>query len=379
MMPTRFLAGFAALAVAGVAAAGVARTPRETTSTVPARLDDATYWRLVGELSEPGGYFRSDNFVSNEGELQYVIPDLQRTVPRGRAYIGVGPEQNLTYIAALDPAVVFIVDIRRQNLVHHLMFKALMETSPDRVTYVSRLLSRTPPVALDSTATVVDIFNAMAMVAPDTALYRRNFDEIREHLTERHGFALPETDIEGLRYIFSAFAEAGGSLTYSFGQMNNQRFGGWMPTLAEMMSETDADGIRRGYLASEANYRAVRSLHERNLIIPVVGDFGGPKAIRAVGDWLRRHDAKVGVFYASNVEQYLFQDPAVAAAFYANLQTLPTDSASIFVRSVSSRGWVPRRNPNSRLAQITMGIEPMLKAIREGRVANYMELVTLVP
>ena len=377
MTGIRVLVAVVALSVVGVPAAG--RHMRGEAGPLPERIADSTYWRLVGELSEPGGYFRSDNFVSNEGELQYVIPDLLRVVPRGRAYIGVGPEQNLTYIAALDPAIVFIVDIRRQNLVHHLMFKALMETSADRVTYLSRLLSRPAPAGLDTTATVVELFNAMMLAVPDTQLYHRTLREIGEHLTVTHGFALGDTDLEGLRYIVGAFAEAGASLTYSWGQMNNRRFGGWMPTLAEMMTETDADGVHRGYLASESTYRAVKSLHERNLIVPVVGDFGGPKAIRAVGEWLRSHDATVGVFYASNVEQYLFEDPEVAAAFYANLATLPTDSASTFVRSVSSRGWVPRRNPNSRLAQITMPIQPMLRAIREGRVANYMELVLLKP
>lgn len=373
----RMLAAVTTLLVIGVPSVGAYRA--WSGGPVPERLDDSTFWRTVTELSEPNGYFRSDNFVSNEGELQYVIPELQRRVPAGRAYVGVGPEQNLTYISALAPSVVFIVDIRRQNLVHHLMFKALMETSPDRVTYVSRLLSRPAPPGLDTLSSVVDIFNAMMLAPPDTALYRRTLREVGLHLTEAHGFALSDEDLEGLRYIFGAFAEAGASLTYSWGQMSNRRFGGWMPTLAEMMTETDGEGRHRSYLATESAYRAVKQLHERNLIIPVVGDFGGPKALRAVGDWLRAHDATLGVFYASNVEQYLFEDPAVAAAFYENLRALPTDSASTFVRSVSSRGWVPRRNPNSRLAQIIMGVEPMLAAIKAGRVANYMELVMLRP
>lgn len=377
MTMLRMLAAVTTLLVIGVPSVGAYRA--WSGGPVPERLDDSTFWRTVTELSEPNGYFRSDNFVSNEGELQYVIPELQRRVPAGRAYVGVGPEQNLTYISALAPSMVFIVDIRRQNLVHHLMFKALMETSPDRVTYVSRLLSRPAPPGLDTLASVVDIFNAMMLAPPDTAMYRRTLREVGLHLTESHGFALSDEDLEGLRYIFGAFAEAGASLTYSWGQMSNRRFGGWMPTLAEMMTETDGEGRHRSYLATESAYRAVKQLHERNLIIPVVGDFGGPKALRAVGEWLRAHDATLGVFYASNVEQYLFEDPAVAAAFYENLRALPTDSASTFVRSVSSRGWVPRRNPNSRLAQITMGVEPMLAAIQAGRVANYMELVMLRP
>jgi len=370
---TRVLTAVTAVAVLAAAAF----LPR--TRDVPRRLDDATFWRTVTELSEPGGFFRSDNFVSNEGELQYVIPELQRDVPRGRAYVGVGPEQNFTYAAALEPSVVFIVDIRRQNLLQHLMFKALMEMSEDRVAYLSKLLSRPAPALVDTSSTVIELFEAFSLVAADSLLFRATLADVTTHLTTTHGFALPAEDLETLRYIYAAFAEAGPALTYSFGQMNNRRFGSWMPTLAEMMTETDGEGVHRGYLATEQSYRAVRDLQRRNLIIPVVGDFAGPKAVRAVGDWLRRHDAKLGVFYASNVEQYLFEDAETASRFYDNLAVLPTDTSSAFVRSVAGRGWVPRRNPNSRMVQITMRVEPMLRAIREGRVANYMELVMLRP
>ena len=87
----------------------------------------------------------------------------------------------------------------------------------------------------------------------------------------------------------------------------------------------------------------------------------------------------VGVFYASNVEQYLFQQGNAAANFYESLATFPLDSSSTFVRSASNRGWVPMRNPRSRMAQLTARIEPMLAAIRSGRVANYGELILLRP
>src|SRR4051812_10999410 len=103
----RLVAAFL-LAVSAIAAA--------TAAPLPSRLTDQEFWGLLTDLSEPGGSFRSDNLLSNEIRLQYVIPDLLRTVPRGRAYIGVGPEQNFTYIAAVQPSVAFIVDIRRGNL-----------------------------------------------------------------------------------------------------------------------------------------------------------------------------------------------------------------------------------------------------------------------
>ena len=98
-------------------------------SRIPASLSDADFWRLVTELSEPGGFFRSDNFVSNETSFQYVIPELQRTTRPGGVYLGVAPDQNFTYLIALKPSIAFIVDIRRQNMIHHLMYKAMMEMS----------------------------------------------------------------------------------------------------------------------------------------------------------------------------------------------------------------------------------------------------------
>src|SRR5690242_1263971 len=88
---------------------------------VPTRLADSTFWRLMNEMSEPWGTFRSENFVSNETALQWVIPKLVRRVPPGGVYIGVAPDQNFTLITALKPSIAFIVDIRHQNAVQHLM------------------------------------------------------------------------------------------------------------------------------------------------------------------------------------------------------------------------------------------------------------------
>src|SRR4051812_32959606 len=92
---------------------------------VPDRLSDQTFWLMVNDFSEAGGYFRSDNFVSNEMEFQFPIPDLlEKAKPGGGAYLGVGPDQNFTYILALEPKISFIIDIRRQNMLQHLMYKS---------------------------------------------------------------------------------------------------------------------------------------------------------------------------------------------------------------------------------------------------------------
>jgi hypothetical protein len=135
-----FAAGFTLILVLSVAL----QLPglRAASDTLPTRLTDQEFWRMTEEFSETGGYFRSDNLLSNEMWLQYVIPELlQRTKPGG-VYMGVGPEQNFTYIAAIKPKMAFITDIRRGNLHTQLMYKALFELSADRADFVARLFSR---------------------------------------------------------------------------------------------------------------------------------------------------------------------------------------------------------------------------------------------
>src|SRR6185503_19788898 len=99
----------------------------------------------------------------------------------------------------------------------------------------------------------------------------------------------------------------------------------------------------RSYLASEANYQFVRELEMKNLIVPLTGDFGGPKAIRSVGQYVKSHGTVVTAFYLSNVEQYLFQGNGNVNGgwknFYDNVATLPIDGTSTFIRSVGGRGF----------------------------------------
>src|SRR5580765_5418809 len=139
---------------------------RTAAEALPARLTDQEFWKLVTDLSEPDGTFRSDNLLSNEVWLQYVIPDLVKSAKPGRVYMGVGPEQNFTYMVALKPTMAFIVDIRRGNLDLHLVYKALFELSADRADFVSRLFSRKRPDGLGATATAAQMFSAYLQVAP---------------------------------------------------------------------------------------------------------------------------------------------------------------------------------------------------------------------
>ena len=322
---------------AAPAAPAQAPAPAPAPAALPDRLSDQEFWSLVTDLSEPGGSFRSDNLLSNEVWLQHVIPELLTLAKPGRVYMGVGPEQNFTYIAALKPAMAIIVDVRRGNLHMHLLYKALFEMSTDRADFVSRLFSRRRPEGLTAASDVRAIFQAYAAAVPDQTLFEANFKSIIDHLRKTHGFPLEAEDEPGIRYIYEYFGRYGPELTYWMSGGGGR--GGFRnsPTYADLMVATDAEGKLRSYLASEENFATLKALETKNLLVPVVGNFAGPKAIRAVGTWVKAHNGFISAFYLSNVEQYLNMD-GIWMDFCANAARLPVDDSSQFIRSYRGGG-----------------------------------------
>src|SRR5215471_9405857 len=115
--------------------------------TLPSTLSDTEFWSLIERISEPDGYFRSnsgstDNLLSNEDGLSTAATALSMRPKGSGVYLGVGPEQNFSYIAAMRPRIAFITDIRRGNMLLHLMYKALFETSANRTDFVALLFNR---------------------------------------------------------------------------------------------------------------------------------------------------------------------------------------------------------------------------------------------
>ena len=314
----------AAIVALGLGLGSAAPRPATGVNGLPASLDNHEFWRLSVDSSELDGYFRSDNLTSNELLFQRVIPELVTRMRPGSVYLGVGPEQNFTYIAAARPAMAIIFDIRRGNMLVQLMYKALFELTKDRTEFVSMLFSRPRPAGLGRNPTAVELFAAFSDVAADEALFQKNLKAIKTHLTRTRELPLSTRDLDGLEYAYHAFFSRGFAVRYS-------------PTYADLMTATDGSGVARSFLASEAAFETLKDLESKNLVVPVVGDFGGPKAIRAVGAYLRVRDAHVGAFYLSNVEQYLNQD-GKWQAFCRNVATLPLDASSTFIRSSSGRG-----------------------------------------
>ena len=350
---------------------GIARSAEE----LPAQLTDEAFWKLVTDFSEPGGAFVSDNFVSNERHFQQLLPELTRDREPGGVYLGVGPEQNFTYIVALKPKIAFIFDIRRQNMILHLMYKALFELSADRAEFLSRLFSRPRPANLSEGAGIVELFDAFGEIAPAPEAYEENLRDIRDQLIEDHGFELTPEDEASLGYVFRAFYLGGPRLVYS-----RTSVPGVMPTYEELMTEADAEGRHRSYLATEENFGAMRRFQTNNLLVPLVGDFAGPAAVRSVGEYLKEHNTSVAAFYTSNVEQYLFRDESWKA-FYMNVSTLPLESRSVFIRAMVRTGsgeFSPQpliRPGFSRLETGLFSITGLVSAFQADMITSYYDIV----
>jgi hypothetical protein len=371
----------AVLVVAGVLAFRQGPGPGTPLSaeSLPSRLSDEAFWGLVSDFSEPNGFFRSDNFLSNEVEYQWVIPTLTSTLGAGGVYLGVGPEQNFSYIAALRPKLAFIVDIRRGNLHEHLLYKAFIEMSADRAEFLSRLFARKRPADLPPSSDIEQLMAAYQREEASAELFDRNLRAARDWLVKHHSFALSDDDLSGLEYVYKAFYEGGPDLNYSFPNGGFFR-GGNFPTYGDLMSETDGHGEHRSYLASEDQFQALSEIERNNAIVPVVGNFAGPKALRAVGGYLRQHNATVSAFYTSNVEMYLFQQGDDWKKFYGNVATLPVTEKSTFIRSVSNRGLrFQFRNgaPGARASTRLNPIADLISAYRAGRIDGYYDVIAM--
>jgi hypothetical protein len=341
-----------------------ARAPQTApAATLPSKLSTSDFWKLSSDISEPGGYFRIvDNYTSNENQIGRIFTLLRQQGKSGGVYIGVGPEQNLTYIAAIKPAMAFIIDIRRQAVMQHLMFKAMIEMSKDRADFISILFAKPRPSGLDAASPVGKIWEAFYQVATDTALAEKNKARVIERLTKIHGFSFTDDETWQLSTVLDAFIQFGPAITTRGG---SGRGGGSSSDFAGLTGwSMDDAGVAQSFLSTEEHYQTVKTLHEKNLIVPVSGDFGGPKALRAIGAYVRERGSTVTAFYVSNVEQYLFQDRK-DTAFYENVGTLPISDGSVFIRPYAMQRYgVPAT---------LCGIGAFLKGVQAGRVMNYNE------
>lgn len=351
--------------------------PQVTVLSAQETLDATTFAALVDRISEPGGYFDTDNLISNEGGYLNVMDALADRGLSGGAYLGVGPDQNFSYVAELRPSIVFIVDVRRDNMLHHLLLKALMEMSPTRVEFLSYLHGVAPP-ADTAGWTEAPVGEVVAFVdsawtassgttGSDWILW---LHETVRRLVAGYGLPLAAEDLDTIDGFHRTFMAAGPSLRFtSFGRAPRPYY----PTYRQLVLETDADGDHASYLAAADRYRTVRELQLANRIVPVVGDLAGSHAIREIGAVLKETGVDLHALYASNVEYYLWQDRTFAS-WVENVRSLPVSDNAVVIRSYFAN--FGRPHPSAiRGYYATQSLQPVSTLV-QGGFDSYWDVVT---
>ena len=337
---------------------------------VPDSLALSEFARIMTAFSEKPGHFPGDNFVTNETSYLHVVSTVIELGKRGGVYIGVGTEQNFSYIAASRPEIAFIVDIRRENLLQHLLYKALFTLARDRTSFLALLFSRqhleggsTSNGSPDNKASITEVLDYIeSSTSADSLLFELNWKLLRRE-ARRYG-TVDRVDLEKMFYIYRSFYEKQLSIRYADTRLGN---GLSYPTFKDLMAGTTIEGEHAGFLSTEAKFEFVKDLHLRNLIIPVVGDFAGEKTLRAIASFAEAHDTSISVFYVSNVEYFLINNFYYMFKWYvANVDALPIDEHSLLIRSYLGVESHPNRVGRHLSTSTVHHISTFLERFRQG-------------
>ncbi len=344
---------------------------------VPPPLPPEEWVSLIHTLSEPEGYFDTDNLVSNESSFLNVLGPMRRLHVYGGAYVGVGPDQNFSYMAQQRPALAFILDIRRDNLLQHVLFKALFHEAETRVEYLSLLLGVATPSDTGWEEAGIDEILAWVDTAPGGE-GSPEANAARERLiarTRTFGLDLDDADEGTLRRFHQEFVRRGLGLRFTtLGQPPRPFY----PTFGELLAARDLSDEAGSYLARRDDFVYLKGLQEANRVIPVVGDLAGDKALRAIGGVVRERGLVIRAFYTSNVEFHLAGDDTFGD-FAETVAELPMDEFSVIIRSVFPQGLVrrhPQAQPGDYSTQVLVRMVDLRDAVRAGGYGGYWDVVT---
>jgi hypothetical protein len=219
-----------------------------------------------------------------------VLPEVTRRIARvASTWRCAGAE--LPYVAAIKPKVAFIFDIRRQNLVELLMYKALFGNLAGSPGVRLEVVSRRPVKLIGPSSSPSELLVEINATRPDAALHTQTLQAIRDRLTRVHQFRLNADDLEKIGYILSVFYKGGPRMDYAYASRSPNAS---VPSFYNLWWPTDGRGKNWSFLANEGKLsNSSRAMQEKNLIVPVVGDFAGPKPSRLSGNISDKHQATV--------------------------------------------------------------------------------------
>jgi hypothetical protein len=363
-------------ALLAVPLAATLRTPPARSSVPRARTEapDTAFASLIARLSEPAGFFDTDNLISNETSYEHVLGALRTHNVRGGAYIGVGPDQNFAYIAQIHPQIAFIIDIRRDNLLEHLLFKALFALAPDRAQYLALLTGRPAPTpAAEWRARTAEEIADYFDKTPSDAKTASDAVAAVQGMVQTFGVSLSSADLKTIERCHRAFIADGLRLRFNSFNREPQPY---YPTLRQLILEKDLTGRQGSYLAHDEDYQFIRQLEAKNLIIPVVGNLAGTHALAAIGEETRSRGLTVSALYTSNVEMYLWRDGSFPQ-FAATTSKLPRSPTSVIIRSYFGRyGRLPQTVQGYASTQLLEPLDAFARETAAGGYTSYIDVAT---
>ena len=327
---------------------------------------------LAETFSESGGYFDTDNLISNETAYVQVVEELK---PAGGIYIGVGPEQNFHYIGRLRPEWAFVVDVRRDNQLHHLLLNAILTRAETPYAYLCWLFARRCADSSVSGLGIDELLSRIDAASPDEGVLDSHLEDVLGHIERDLGFDLDDEDRGVIEFIYRSYFDEQLELRF---RSHGRRPMAHHPTYRSLLVALGpSSGEASHFLARPEDYAYVRELVLRGRLVPVVGDFAGPLALRKIGDFATSRGEEVSAFYVSNVEFYLMRN-GVFPDYVDNIRALPMSDSAQFIRAYFSYGYPhPEALEGHRSTLIRQNMNRFLEFYDSGAYRDYWDVSTV--
>ena len=332
----------------------------------------STFAQQITALSEPEGYFDTDNLISNESSYQQVLPELRRTRRFTAAPTWVSGRTRTSHTSrrralrspssSTSAATIFCCTScsRRCSRSH----------VPASTTSRSSSAAPCPPRSSAWRAAPVDrlvsYVDAPALRLPPSTHCGRGSTPPSPAV----GVTLSAEDLRTIDRFHRRFIEEGVSLRF---QSTGRPPRSYYPTYRRASD-------RHGWIRPSGQLPRLRRrvpVSERSpgprQVIPVVGDLSGPSAIAAIGKLLGVRRIEVSAFYVSNVEFYLFGEGAFPR-YITNLGRLPHAGNSVIIRSVFG-GFAGGYRPGDSSVSRLQSIDELLTGVAAGKIQYYGDLV----
>jgi hypothetical protein len=186
------------------------------------------------------------------------------------------------------------------------------------------------------------------------------------------GVPLSAADLATIDRFHGEFIDKGLALRFTSTGRAPQSY---YPTLRQLILERDLSGRAASYLARESDFQFVKLMQQRNLIVPVVGDLAGSKAMPAIGRLLHQRGDRLAAFYASNAEDYVMRGGGFAQ-YAKSVLAFPRDARSVFIRSYfGGERSHPENQPGYYSTQLLQKVDDFAADMASSGYSSYRDLV----